>query len=108
MTWAVGWQGVRELVDGEVPLPGEEPAASERERDALLAGFVRAKRNTLLRGCDWTQITDAPLAATVQADYARYRQALRDLTTQPGFPYCVWPDAPRLPDGAASEIPANN
>lgn len=56
------------------------------------ADQVRAQRNSLLQQSDWTQVADAPVD---QAAWATYRQALRDVTTQEGFPEAVvWPVAP--------------
>ena len=53
---------------------------------------ARALRNDLLVKSDWTQVADAPVD---QAAWATYRQALRDITTQEGFPETVvWPVAP--------------
>lgn len=53
---------------------------------------VRVKRDRLLKKTDWTQVADAPVD---QAAWAAYRQALRDVTTQAGFPNTVvWPVAP--------------
>jgi Phage tail assembly chaperone protein len=57
------------------------------------AGVARAKRNALLGASDWTQLPD--VAEAVRARWAPYRQALRDLTAQPGFPTAItWPTAP--------------
>ena len=57
------------------------------------AGFARARRNKLLAECDWTQGKDIPDA--VSAQWAVYRQSLRDITTQQGFPdSIVWPEKP--------------
>lgn len=51
------------------------------------------KRNGLLAASDWTQLPDVPLA-TKEA-WATYRQALRDITDQPGYPLeVVWPTPP--------------
>lgn len=53
---------------------------------------VRAERNQLLASCDWTQVADSPVD---QAAWAIYRQALRDITGQDGFPASVvWPISP--------------
>ena len=53
---------------------------------------VRDHRNNLLADTDWTQVADAPVD---QAAWAAYRQALRDVTTQDGFPHDVaWPTEP--------------
>jgi hypothetical protein len=62
------------------------------EQDAQQASSVRAERNTLLAACDWTQVADAPVD---KAAWASYRQALRDVPSQPGFPYnVIWPEVP--------------
>ena len=61
-------------------------------KDAEQAKSVRASRDEKLKDCDWTQVADAPVDKAV---WATYRQALRDVTTQTGFPWTVtWPDAP--------------
>lgn len=53
---------------------------------------VRYKRDALLAESDWTQVVDAPVDQTA---WAAYRQALRDVTAQAGFPYSVeWPVKP--------------
>jgi len=60
--------------------------------DAQQAQSVRTQRNTLLADSDWTQVADAPVN---QAAWATYRQALRDVTAQSGFPWGVaWPEMP--------------
>lgn len=57
-----------------------------------LAAQARSKRNTLLAASDWTQVADAPVD---QAAWATYRQELRDITAQAGFPENIsWPVAP--------------
>lgn len=47
------------------------------------------KRNNKLLACDWTQFPDSPLSDTKKAEWAIYRQALRDipneLKTHPNF-----------------------
>jgi len=100
---------------GLYPIVGDEPTHTERERiagpqyvfdgaqvnrvftvesipDAEKAGQMRSYRNTLLSGCDWTQLPDAPVN---QQAWATYRQALRDISSQTGFPWDIqWPEAP--------------
>lgn len=50
------------------------------------------KRDALLQSSDWTQVADAPVD---QAAWAVYRQALRDIPQQEGFPDDVaWPVQP--------------
>lgn len=53
---------------------------------------VRAKRDALLSGSDYSQLPDADVDPE---EWAKYRQALRDLTKQKGFPFAVeWPIKP--------------
>lgn len=57
-----------------------------------LANLVRQKRNNLLIESDWTQVLDAPIDRDA---WKIYRQALRDITSQEGFPnLCEWPILP--------------
>ena len=53
--------------------------------------IIRASRTSLLVSSDWTQVADAPVDA---AAWAVYRQALRDITTQPNPFDIEWPSAP--------------
>ena len=56
------------------------------------ASQMRLNRNRLLAECDWTQVIDSPVDQTV---WATYRQALRDVTAQEGFPWTItWPEQP--------------
>lgn len=62
------------------------------QRTAEEAESVRMIRNDLLIACDWTQLKDSPDSLIV---WQPYRQALRDITNQPGFPWNVeWPTQP--------------
>ena len=70
----------------------EVTAYVEPEPAPPTAEQVRAERDALLAACDWTQVADAPVD---QAAWAVYRQALRDVTAQTGFPNAVvWPTKP--------------
>lgn len=61
--------------------------------DDVIAAQVRAERNRLLAASDWTQLPDVPDA--IRAVWAAYRQALRDIPQQEGFPHNVaWPVKP--------------
>lgn len=63
--------------------------AAPVEQAVDLAKQVRAQRDALLRESDWTQLPDVPVDRQA---WATYRQALRDITSQPGFPATVtWP-----------------
>lgn len=76
-----------------------EPAPDTSGEDA------RARRDALLRACDWTQLDDAPLASAAKAAWATYRATLRALPASPGFPNVPWPEAPGLPAGTADQFP---
>lgn len=71
----------------ELPFEDVQPAKVE---DYLLLQRVRKTRDRLLQESDWTQLNDAPVD---QEAWARYRQALRDIPQQEGFPgEVVWPE----------------
>lgn len=58
---------------------------------------ARAKRYKLLADTDWTQTLDAPIDAETREAYRAYRQALRDITEQDGFPDTItWPELPSV------------
>lgn len=70
-------------------------AASSDEiarRTAEMSAQVRSQRDSELMRSDWTQVADAPVD---KAAWATYRQSLRDVTLQAGFPWNVsWPVKP--------------
>lgn len=81
--WKQTWQVVDMNAD-------EQIAADLRQ-----AGNMRAQRNLMIARTDWTQLPDAPLSAESKTAWATYRQALRDITSQAGFPWTVnWPTQP--------------
>ena len=80
------------FVDNEEATAAEQEAAYKAAKDAEQAKSIREQRNQKLKDCDWTQVADAPVD---KAAWAVYRQALRDVTSQEGFPWTVtWPEAP--------------
>ena len=81
-----------EDADGNVVTAAENEAAYKARRDAEQAAIARAGRNAQLKESDWTQVADAPVD---KAAWAVYRQALRDVTSQAGFPWTIdWPTQP--------------
>ena len=74
----IGQGEISEVQDGDfAPMqPNYDQAAAN----------VRETRNELLKNSDWTQLADSPLN---KAAWAAYRQNLRDITKQAGFPYNV-------------------
>lgn len=78
--WAQVWK-VRDLTASEV-----------KQRFDSAATELRQQRDAKLTECDWTQVTDSPVDKKV---WALYRQNLRDITSQPGFPWTIeWPVEP--------------
>ncbi|MGF6660062.1 hypothetical protein QF000_001706 [Paraburkholderia atlantica] len=62
---------------------------------AYAAHDARQRRDFLLQQCDWTQAGDVPQAT--REKWLAYRQALRDVPQQPGFPFAIdWPGNPAL------------
>lgn len=73
---------------GIVAMNDEEKTQADKEK-ALL---VREDRNWRLAQCDWTQLIDSPVDHFV---WFSYRQALRDIPSQSGFPWTIeWPEQP--------------
>lgn len=95
-----------EVLDGKTPtlIQGWEVIKKERtdlyeaeQKQAQEEGSrlqVRLERDSLLLSSDWTQAADAPVDKTA---WATYRQALRDIPSQAGFPNEVtWPTEPEV------------
>jgi hypothetical protein len=73
----------------------ELTAEEAAEKANSQAKQVRGERNAKLSETDWTRLDDAPLSTEQRAAWAVYRQQLRDLTDQPGFPWEItWPNQP--------------
>ena len=81
--WVTTWQ---------VTTAGSDEIA---QRLADQSEIVRDDRNQRLAASDWTQFADSPLADADKTAWATYRQQLRDVTAQAGFPWNVtWPSIP--------------
>lgn len=64
----------------------------QAEKDEQAAQAVRSKRDKLIAETDYFMLSDAP---EPPQGLSEYRQALRDITEQSGFPHdVVWPDNP--------------
>jgi len=82
-----------------IPYTTEQQAEYDTKKAAWDAGAndrkateVRAERSVKLAETDWTQIADS--TANKEA-WATYRQALRDVPAQEGFPWTIiWPVQP--------------
>jgi hypothetical protein len=88
-------EGTPAQQDGEWVQVWDVTDAAEEEiaqRTDEKATSVRSQRDDRLTRSDWTQVADAPVDQQAWADY---RQALRDVPSQAGFPYSViWPEQP--------------
>ena len=82
------------FTDNEQGTAAEQMAAYKAQKDAEQAKNVRNSRNQKLAETDWVVIKAMETGTVVPADVAAERQALRDITTQAGFPWNVtWPGA---------------
>jgi hypothetical protein len=73
---------------------------AKREEYDSFAAEVRAERNRRLTDSDMTQLPDAPVDVELKNAWRAYRQALRDIPDQEGFPYSVtFPEKPTAQRG---------
>jgi hypothetical protein len=81
---------------GSVPITDEEAEAiSIANAPKPTANQIRIDRDARISICDWTQLSDAPLTTAQKTAWKAYRQSLRDIPKQSGFPESVeWPIAP--------------
>ena len=70
-------------------------ACSDAEKYEWAELDIKAKRNVSLRETDWLACVDVELEN--QDEWLEYRKALRDITSQPGYPFEIkMPEKPRL------------
>jgi len=79
------------------------PQPSDAEIEAEVARLIaeqpakeaRTKRDRLLTESDWVTIRATDTGTAVPTEWQTYRQALRDITEQTGFPENIeWPEKP--------------
>lgn len=74
-----------------------------QKRTEQKAAQIRKERNRRLEVSDWTQLGDSPLDADGKLVWQLYRETLRMIPDQAGFPWNVnWPPSPSGED----ELPA--
>lgn len=87
-------------VKGDDLIYREDVVAATVDEDARTedqATAARIERDRLLRATDWTQLTDSVLDAEAMVLWQSYRQALRDVPQQAGFPAIItWPEEPAM------------
>lgn len=76
----------------------EQPYVPPVPTQEELAARVRAERDRRIAETDYLVMSDYPLSQEKLEEIKAYRQALRDLPQQPGFPWggpddpeCTWP-----------------
>ena len=81
--WTIGWtvkDKTQQQIDQEHQIAAEQ---------------ARKTRDKLLSDCDWVTVRATDTETPVPQDWLDYRQTLRDITTQTGFPHNItWPTDP--------------
>lgn len=73
------------------------PIGDELITEEELAKNLRQKRDLLLTETDYLLMSDYPISDKDLALVKAYRQALRDIPEQEGFPHSVaWPEKPEV------------
>ena len=68
---------------------------TDAEYDTVLAASARQKRDRLIAATDYLVTPDYPIESDRLAKVKIYRQALRDIPGQSGFPRSItWPEKP--------------
>ena len=89
--WTQVWVETDKFADSDDSTKAEKEASYQAGLDDDLAGSVRDQRNSRLGATDFHGLTDN----TMTAEMTTYRQLLRDIPAQAGFPHEVtWPDSP--------------
>ena len=83
--------GSFEQVSGEWSLP----YVVQQQENIDAEKNIRSRRDSFLLQSDWIVVKSYERGQNIPADWELYRQALRDITEQTGFPYEVtWPTKP--------------
>jgi hypothetical protein len=73
--------------NGDVQTVDAQTTAYRANVDARAAEGARNTRTALLDESDWTQVADTALTTEKKAEWATYRQSLRDLPDASGWPH---------------------
>ena len=83
------------VIDGMAMTAAEQNAAYKAAKDAEQANSIRISRATKLAECDWRVLKALENGTLQNFEWALYRQNLRDITSQPDFPWTIeWPVEP--------------
>jgi len=94
--YACTWNGTA-VVKGVSHLQMMQENDPDRYAEVLedYASTARTKRDKLLLDCDWVAVKSFETSTDIPAAFTTYRQALRDITAQTGFPLTIeWPTQP--------------
>jgi len=81
--------------EGVTTTAAEHETAYKATKDTEQAKSVRQTRDDKLKECDWIVIKNLELNANIPGAWEVYRQALRDIPAQSGFPWTItWPTQP--------------
>lgn len=101
---SMGWSEANEELAKREAYNGEYTIETI-EDVSMTAEEARAERDKLLAETDWTQVLDAPIDAETREAYRAYRQALRDIPEQEGFPDTItWPELPATTKAAPDPV----
>ena len=88
---------VKPFVDQWQAKNDEMEAEKAEQSDEIAAAAVREKRDQLIAETDYLLMPDYPISAENLESIKAYRQALRDVPQQDGFPLSVtWPEKPTI------------
>jgi len=83
-------------VEGVTTTAAEHETAYKATKDAEQAKSVRQSRDDKLKETDWIVIKNLESNANIPGVWEVYRQALRDVPNQSGFPWTItWPVEPQ-------------
>jgi hypothetical protein len=86
---------VRDATPEEIAAFEQDALEEAPKRRAAVEWHIRSGRNAMLAASDWVDLPTSQLADAKKQAWATYRQALRDVSAQPGFPFeVVWPIKP--------------
>lgn len=89
--WTQVWVEEDKFNTDEDGTKAEKEAAYQSEIDSVACASVRQDRNDRLGRTDWMALSDV----IMPTEWATYRQELRNVPEQDGFPYDVnWPEKP--------------
>ena len=75
----------------KISMTNEEKNAVD-ENQKIIERYERTRK---LKDTDWTIGNDSPLSEAKKEQFRLYRQQLRDVPSQPGFPWNItWPTSP--------------